>query len=146
MAGGGSRKNANLGHPGMQIKSLLLADCCSQPCQSGPGWHSACSKIVHNPKRKKPRYWRGSFHQVTSTWHPGSLGYDVRRAEAFGTLLDVEGDGLSFGQGFETTGLDGIVVDEDVLRTIGRGDKAEAFLVTEPLNCTCSHYGYLCLI
>ena len=22
---------------------------------------------VHNPKRKKPRYWRGFFHQVTST-------------------------------------------------------------------------------
>jgi hypothetical protein len=37
-------------------------------------------------------------------------------------------------------------VDEDVLGTIGRGDEAEAFFVTEPLNCTCSHYGYLCLI
>jgi hypothetical protein len=30
-------------------------------------------------------------------------------------------------------------VDEDVLGTIGRSNKAEAFLVTEPLNCTCSH-------
>jgi hypothetical protein len=34
-------------------------------------------------------------------------------------------------------------VDKDVLGTIGRGDKPEAFFVTEPLNCTCSHYGYL---
>jgi hypothetical protein len=34
-------------------------------------------------------------------------------------------------------------MDEDVLGAIGRGDEAEALFVTEPLNCTCSHYGYL---
>ena len=84
--------------------------------------------------------------QVASTWHPWLLGYDVLCAGAFGALLDFEGHGLSFCQGFETTGLDFIVVDEDVLGTIGRGDEAEAFFVTEPLNCTCSPYSYLCLI
>ena len=88
----------------------------------------------------------GPLYQVPGTWHPGLLGYDVGRAWAFGALLDVEGDGLSLGQRFETTGLDGVMVDKDVLGTIGRGDEAEAFFVTEPLNCTCcSHYGYLCL-
>jgi hypothetical protein len=35
-------------------------------------------------------------------------------------------------------------VDEDVFGAIGRCDEAEAFLVAEPLNCTCSHFGYLC--
>jgi hypothetical protein len=34
-------------------------------------------------------------------------------------------------------------VDEDVLGSVGRGDEAEAFVITEPLNCTCSHIGYL---
>jgi hypothetical protein len=32
---------------------------------------------------------------------------------------------------------------EDVLGAVGRRDEAEAFLVAEPLDCTCSHIDYL---
>jgi hypothetical protein len=34
-------------------------------------------------------------------------------------------------------------VDKNVLGTVGRGDEAEAFIVAEPLDCTCSHFDYL---
>ena len=77
--------------------------------------------------------------QVPGTWCPGLLGYDVGRAGALLALLDVEGDCLSLGQRFEAAALDGAVVDEDVLRAVGRGDEAEAFFVAEPLDCACSH-------
>ena len=86
-----------------------------------------------------------SPHGPLAIWTPGLLGYNVRCARALGALLDVEGNGLPFGQGVESITLDGCVVDEDVLGSIGRSDKAKAFFVTEPLNCSCSHYGYLCL-
>ena len=100
-------------------------------------------KEIINPKWQKPRQRRGFFTRWLAPKHPVLLGYNVRCAGAFGTLLDIEGYGLSFGQGFETSGLDGIVVDEYVFRTIGRSDKAKAFFVTEPLHCTCSHWNYL---
>ena len=94
-------------------------------------------------KCKSPAAGRGFLDQVAGTWHPDLLGYDVGRAGAFLALLNVVRDALSLGQGFESTTLDGAVMDEDVLGAIGRGDEAEALFVTEPLNCTCSHYGYL---
>ena len=71
------------------------------------------------------------------------LRYDVASSGAFLALLDVEGHFLTFGQRLEAAALNGAVVDEDVLGAIVRSDEAKTFLVTEPLNCTCSHFGYL---
>jgi hypothetical protein len=34
-------------------------------------------------------------------------------------------------------------VNEDVFRAVGRCDETEAFLIAEPLNCSCSHVCYL---
>ena len=71
------------------------------------------------------------------------LGYNVGRTGSFLALLDVEGYGLSFSQRLEAASLDGAVVNEDVFGAVGRCDEAEAFIVIEPLYCTCSHFGYL---
>jgi hypothetical protein len=50
---------------------------------------------------------------------------------------------LSLGQRLEAAALDGAMMDEYIFAAIGWGDEAETLFVTEPLNCTCSHYGYL---
>jgi len=111
----------------------------------GPKYHA---RLITRPettfKTQKAPLEGGA--SVPGGWHliPGLLRYDIGRAGAFLALFDVEGDGLTFGQRLESTCLDGAVVDEYVLSAIGRGDEAEAFFVVEPLNCTCSHYGYLC--
>jgi hypothetical protein len=100
--------------------------------------------VVRRTTNKKAPPMGGAFyHQVPGTWYPVLLGYDVGRARAFLALLNVVGDGLSLGQRLEATALDGAVMDEDVLAAVGRSDKAEAFLVTEPLDCTCCHFGNL---
>ena len=74
----------------------------------------------------------------------GLLGNNVSSAWAFLSLLNVEGYSLSFSQRFKTAGLDCTVVNEDIFGTVRRCNEAEAFLVAKPLNCTCSHFGYLC--
>jgi len=74
---------------------------------------------------------------------PGLLRNDVGSAWAFLSLLNVEGYRLSFSQRLKTATLDCTVVNEDVFGTVRRCNEAEAFLVTKPLNCTCSHFGYL---
>ena len=44
----------------------------------------------------------------------------------------------------QPAGLDAAVVDEDIFGAVGRCDKTKTFIVAKPLNCTCSHFGYLC--
>lgn len=85
----------------------------------------------------------GLIHQVEGDWRPGLLGNDLGRTRTFRALLDLVGDALSFGQRLEAAALDGAMMDEYVFGAVGRGDKAETLFVTEPLNCACSHYGYL---
>ena len=92
---------------------------------------------------QKPRHGRGFPGLGRHACRPELLWDDVGCARAFLTLLDIVGDALPFGQRLEATPLDGAVMDENVLRAIGRCDEAEAFFVTEPLNCTCSHFGNL---
>jgi hypothetical protein len=94
-------------------------------------------------KCKSPAGGRGFIYQALDTRCPGLLENDLYRAGAFLALLDLVRDVLSLGQRLKATALDGAVMDEDVLGAVGRGDEAEALFVTEPLNCTCSHYGYL---
>jgi hypothetical protein len=101
--------------------------------------------IIRRRKMQKPRRRAGLFCPVAGTWPPVLLDYDVSCARALLTLLDVESDGLTLGQRLEAATLDGAVMDEDILGAVGRGDEAKASIVTEPLNCTCSHYGYLWL-
>lgn len=50
---------------------------------------------------------------------------------------------LSFRQGFETSGLDGGMMNEYVITTVRRTDKSKAFTIVKPLYCTCRHTGYL---
>jgi hypothetical protein len=85
-------------------------------------------------KCKSPAVGRGFYYQVAGTQRSGLLGNDLDRAGALLALLVLVRDVLSLGQRFEATALDGAVMDEDVLGAIGRGDEAEAFFVTEPLN------------
>ena len=93
--------------------------------------------------QKKPRREAGLWFQVASTWRLMLLRYDVGSAGALLALLYAEGDGLPLSQRLETTALNSAVVDKNVLGTVGRGDEAEAFIVAEPLDCTCSHFDYL---
>src|SRR5439155_13564101 len=58
---------------------------------------------------------------------------DVRRLGALLALCDVELDGLTLGQRAVALAEDPGVVDEYVVPVL-TGDKAEAFLVAEPLN------------
>ena len=109
---------------------------------------SAIAADCYSPDRdpgetKKPRREAGLPDQASVTWRPGLLGYDVGRAETFRALLDVVGDGLPFGQRLAAATLDGAEMDEDVLGSVGRCDEAETLVVAEPLDCACSHYGYL---
>ena len=97
------------------------------------------AKFHDRPDKKKPRHGAGLFFG----YNPGLLGYDVGSAGALLALLNVEGYGLSFSQRLEAAALNGAVMDEYVFGAIGRCDEAEAFFVTEPLNCSCCHVGYL---
>src|SRR6478609_10862744 len=67
---------------------------------------------------------------------------DVRRLQPLRALDDVELDPLPFLQGPEPVGVDGGVVDEDVLAAL-LGDEAEALRIIEPLHGTRRHRNYL---
>lgn len=95
------------------------------------------------PQKAKTPPRRGLFHQTEVVWRIGLLSNDIGRTGTFRTLLDLVGDALPLGERLESTTLDSAMMDEYVLAAVGRGDEAETFFVTEPLNCTCSHYGHL---
>src|SRR5690606_41290948 len=59
---------------------------------------------------------------------------DVLSLRALRLLDDVELDPVALGEGPEAGALDRRVVDEAVLRSVLRGDEAEALLVVEPLH------------
>jgi len=94
-------------------------------------------------KEKKAPRRRGFLGPGTDARPLELLGYDVDRAGPFRALFDVVGNALPFGQRLESAALNGAVVHEDVFGVIGRCDEAEAFVVAEPLDCTCSHFSYL---
>jgi len=48
--------------------------------------------------------------------------------------LEVEGDGLALVQGAETLGIDGGLMDENILRAISGGDEAETLLGVEKFD------------
>jgi hypothetical protein len=78
--------------------------------------------------------------QLAQPQRGGSAGFaHVRRLRALGTLLDVELDLLALGEAAEALGLDGRVVDEDVLAAAVRSDEAKALRIVEPLHDPCSH-------
>src|SRR5581483_8938725 len=64
--------------------------------------------------------------------HSDSLG-------ALRPLLDVELDALIFFERPEAARLDLRVVDEDIFRTLVRGDKAKAFVAVEPFHSSLCH-------
>ena len=99
--------------------------------------------IVRRTENAKAPPEAGLLHQVEGTWRPGLLGNDLGRTGTFRALLDLVGDALSLGQRLEAAAFDGAMMYEYVFGAVGRADEAETLFVTEPLNCTCSHYGYL---
>ena len=99
--------------------------------------------IVRRTEKAKAPPEAELLHQVEGTWRPGLLGNDLGRTGTFRALLDLVGDALSLGQRLEAAALDGAMMDEYVFGAVGSGDEAETLFVTEPLNCTYSHYGYL---
>jgi hypothetical protein len=68
---------------------------------------------------------------------------NVDGAETFLATLGFKRYLLSFRQGFETTGLDGGMMNEHVITAVRRTDKSKAFTIVKPLYCTCRHTGYL---
>ncbi len=64
---------------------------------------------------------------------------NVRRGRTLRALLQTEFHFLAFGQGLETTALDGGVMHEDILAAVGGGDKAKTLGVVKPLYCSCNH-------
>jgi hypothetical protein len=82
---------------------------------------------------KKPRL-RGAFVE------PKNLRcLDVRSLLAFRALRDFELDFLTFFEGLEAVHLDCGKVCKQILTAIIWGDKAEAFRIVKPLDCTCCH-------
>src|SRR5262249_54850827 len=63
---------------------------------------------------------------------------DVGGLQALGAASDLEFDGVTLGQGLEALGLDGGVVNEDVLSTILRDESVPLGLV-EPLDSSVCH-------
>ena len=68
---------------------------------------------------------------------------NVDSAETFLATLGIKRHLLSFRQGFETSALDGGMMDEYVITAVRRTDKSEALTIVKPLYCTCRHTGYL---
>ncbi len=64
---------------------------------------------------------------------------NVRSLLAFRALRDFERYFLTFFQGLEAVHLDCGKVGEQILTTVVRSDKAEAFGIIEPLDGTCCH-------
>ena len=73
------------------------------------------------------------WNHVDSTW---------ALLAAFGIKLHL----LPFSQGFETTGLDGGMMDKHIITTVGRSNESETFTIVKPLNCTCIYTGYLYIL
>jgi hypothetical protein len=68
---------------------------------------------------------------------------NVDGAETFLAALGFKRYLLAFRQGFETTGLDGGMMNEYVITAVGRTDESKALGIVKPLDCTCRHTGYL---
>ena len=64
---------------------------------------------------------------------------NVRSLLAFRALRDFERYFLTFFQGLKAVHLDCGKVGEQILTTVVRSDKAEAFGIIEPLDGTCCH-------
>ena len=58
---------------------------------------------------------------------------------AFRALRDFELDFLTFFERLEAVHLDCGKVREQIFTAVIRSDKAEAFRIVEPLDCTCCH-------
>src|SRR5687767_9337844 len=71
---------------------------------------------------------------------------DFLRRRALLALDDVELDLLTLGEGLVALGLDGGVMDEAVLLTIGPGDEPETLFRVEPLDGTLSPHVPLLLV
>ena len=68
-----------------------------------------------------------------------SEGTDALRLQALWALSDVELDALAVLKGAVAVGLDGGVMDENVLVLTVNGDEAEALVSVEPLNGSLCH-------
>ncbi len=64
---------------------------------------------------------------------------DVRSLFAFRTLNDIKGNLLAFFQRLETAHVNCGEVREKIFATIIWSNKAKAFCIIEPLNCTVCH-------
>jgi hypothetical protein len=62
-------------------------------------------------------------------------GFDVFCGRALLALRNIETDALALGQGLETAGLNGAVMDKQIPTAVFL-DKPEALLLIEPLHCT----------
>ena len=58
---------------------------------------------------------------------------------AFRALRDFELDFLTFFEGLEAVHLDCGKVCKQIFTAVIRSDKAEAFRIVKPLDCTCCH-------
>ena len=103
---------------------------------------SGCSRtsVVARAETKLPTVGSDFFIEWLALGTHDLLGYDVGCTGALLSLLHIERYGLSFSQRLESAALNGTVVNKDVFGAVGRCDETEAFLVAEPLNCTCSHF------
>ena len=80
---------------------------------------------------------------------PELQGLDVGSLLAFGALCDFKLNLLTLFQGFEATHVDCGKVSEQVLTSVFRGNKTEAFRIVKPLDCTSCHKRgsfYKCII
>jgi hypothetical protein len=97
--------------------------------------HAQAARAIIPLPIKKPR--RSGVFPWSEAVTSGSL--DVRRSQALWCLLDLERHLLALGQGTETAALYCGIMDEYVLATIIRLNKAETLAFIKPLNGTGNH-------
>src|SRR4030095_6140243 len=96
-----------------------------------------CLPCVVCPAERQPA--RGEFRRAVMGRVWRSLGLtDVRRLKPLRALGDLELDLVPLGQALEALGLDGTVVDEDVLAALDL-DETVALRVVEPLDRALCH-------
>ena len=74
-------------------------------------------------KKKDPAISSGAFLKLLAQCLTLSR-LNVRRGRTLGALLQTEFHFLTFGQGLETTALDGGMMHKDILAAVGGGGKA----------------------
>ena len=138
----------------MRVIKVLGHTCSPSPrparVERGPGCPgpNGAENTASRPRRTGSLYFygvapreRGDTEIVRGLTTLGSTWAYVGSLQTLRALLYLELHLLAFGKGTVPLLLDGGVMDEYVLSSVGLRDEAEALLCVEPLDCSGCHRG-----